>query len=509
MQQAIGWLRRVLRGEGPAQPLGAVVAVLLGSIMTSTFTRTFSLALADLRGAYGLSFDEGAWLQTVTNAPQLLVAPAIPLMVVTFGARRVLITAGIAFAVVASLTPFARSLPMIFLLHGLDGLLLGCFIPATIATVFANLHPRWWLIALGTYTARLTLSLHLGVPLTGLYVEGGMWQGIYWEAAAAALVLVMLIIASQPGRPANTELWRRTNKGEIALFCLGLTLIYAALDQGNRLDWLESGTVSALLLGGLILLAAAITWQFVSPLPFAHPRALARRNIWLGLLLVTLFGTMSLATALLIPNFLGTVAQLKAEQSADALWWVSGVQLLAVPLCIWLLRRVDPRVPIVIGLVAVLLGCWLGSTISSVWRADDFTASTIALGFGNGMIFLALVSIIIANAKREEIVAMVAYVQVPRIVGPELATAILTTFLRKHEAIHSVLLGAYASQPRLAMLDASVSSMAATVRREAHVLATADAFRFCFLVALLALLLTSLLRATPPNPLTARPAPAD
>ncbi|MFD2138220.1 hypothetical protein ACFSLT_28630 [Novosphingobium resinovorum] len=56
------WIVRVshafLTGNVNARPIGAVVAVLLGTFMTSLFTRDFGISLADIRGAYGLSVDE-------------------------------------------------------------------------------------------------------------------------------------------------------------------------------------------------------------------------------------------------------------------------------------------------------------------------------------------------------------------------------------------------------------------------------------------------------------------
>src|SRR5712671_1050473 len=42
---------------------------------------------------------------------------------------------------------------------------------------------------------------------------------------------------------------------------LGLALIYAALDQGNRLDWLNSGLVWGLLLAGAILLVGFLVHE--------------------------------------------------------------------------------------------------------------------------------------------------------------------------------------------------------------------------------------------------------
>ena len=39
---------------------------------------------------------------------------------------------------------------------------------------------------------------------------------------------------------------------------LGLALIYAGLDQGNRLDWLNSGLIWGLMLAGGVLLVGSI-----------------------------------------------------------------------------------------------------------------------------------------------------------------------------------------------------------------------------------------------------------
>ena len=61
-------------GRGPLsqggiapRPLFAVVAVLLGSFLANFDSRLTTVGLADLRGAFSLGFDEGAWLSTAGN----------------------------------------------------------------------------------------------------------------------------------------------------------------------------------------------------------------------------------------------------------------------------------------------------------------------------------------------------------------------------------------------------------------------------------------------------------
>ena len=491
----------ILHGRAKSRPLGAVVAVLFGTLMTSLFTRDFGISLADIRGAYGLSVDQGSWLNSVTNAAQLLAAPAVPLMVVIFGPRRVLVTSALVFVIAMILTPLASGIPLIFGLHILDGFLLGCFVPATLAIVFGNLSPRFWLVALGLYSVRLTLALHTGVSLSGWFVENIGWQAIYWQAAVFAAAFMLLAAISFPDRRPNWTLWQRTNKGELMMFCVGLTLVYVGLDQGNRLDWGASGTIVGLLSGGGVLIAAGVAWQFLSLAPFAHPAPLLQRNIYLPLIIVTLFGMTSAATSLLIPNFLTTVGHLKPEQSGTALWWIDLIQIVAIPLTIWSIRHGDIRLSLAIGLVMVMIGCWLGNGISNVWRADDFAILSVLIGMGNSAILLTCIAMTVANAAREDLISLVAYIQIPRVVGPEFATAVLTTLIRKREALHSVIKGSGISQVRMAALDHVPGALASVVRREAYVLAYADAYRFCFWIAALALLQVVFLRPTPPHPL--------
>ncbi|MBB3594904.1 hypothetical protein FHX08_005314 [Rhizobium sp. BK529] len=53
------------------------VAMIMASLLTAFDVRTSSIGLADLRGAFGLGFDEGAWLSNFSTAPQILIAPSI------------------------------------------------------------------------------------------------------------------------------------------------------------------------------------------------------------------------------------------------------------------------------------------------------------------------------------------------------------------------------------------------------------------------------------------------
>ena len=81
----------VAAGRPSHYPILGAAAVLVGAFVVNFDTRLFSIGLPDLRGAFGLSFDEGAWLSTVATGSQILVAPAIAWLATVFGVRRVLV----------------------------------------------------------------------------------------------------------------------------------------------------------------------------------------------------------------------------------------------------------------------------------------------------------------------------------------------------------------------------------------------------------------------------------
>ena len=103
--------------------------------------------------------------------------------------------------------------------------------------------------------------------------------------------------------------------GGMLLLGTGVSMVYAGLDQGNRLDWLESGTVAALLIGGGVLCVAFLINETLVRRPWAHVSVLFSRNVGLSLVVILLYTLASLSNSSLVPNFLGTVGQLRPEQT--------------------------------------------------------------------------------------------------------------------------------------------------------------------------------------------------
>jgi DHA2 family multidrug resistance protein len=505
------------------QPWLAVAAVLLGAMMTGFDTRVFSFGLTDLRGAFGLGFDEGAWLSTIATAPQLLIAPAIGWMVVVFGLRRVLIAPALLYALLSAALPLFHDYQILLVLHFVRALLLGMFIPAVIIVIVSSIPPRWWLPMLAIYVVRLPLSLNAGAGLAGWYVDGPGWQWIYWQAVPAALLLALLFHLGAPRVPVKHQMIDRADWGGMLLLGASVAMLYAGLDQGNRLDWLESEIVAGLLFGAAILFAAFLLNEALIPEPWAHIRVLLTWNVFLGIMTVVAYTITSLSNSQLLPNYLRTIAQLRPEQIAPLLFWYVAVPLIPLlVLAVWLLRRIDARYLIVAGLTGFAFAAWLGSRITGVWGPEDFIPMALVQAAAQNFTFLGIIVFTLSNAPPAQALALGAYIQVIRLDGSELGASLMTTFLREREQLHSHLIGLHVVSgdgdvatvlQRLSAFFAhrgsadlatarSVGSLGLKVQQQANVLSYIDGFQLTFWVAIAGLVLVALMRPSPPGPLS-------
>src|SRR5580700_7742936 len=220
-------------------PWLGLIAVLMGTFISTLNGRLSTFGLADIRGAVGAGFDEGAWITTAQTAAQMLITIPAVWMGATYGPRRVLIGASIAFAIISLLTPYSPNLPTLLTMQFLGGLATGFFIPLTLSFILLNMPPKYWAFGIAIYALNLELSLNISASLEGWYVEHHSWRWIFWQNVPLALIMSLCLhrgIAAQPitARPPHDTFGLLAGGW-------GLALIYAALDQGNRLDWQNSG----------------------------------------------------------------------------------------------------------------------------------------------------------------------------------------------------------------------------------------------------------------------------
>jgi DHA2 family multidrug resistance protein len=515
----------VSRGGIAPQPLFAVGAVLLGAFLANFDSRLTSVGLPDLRGAFSLGFDEGAWLSTAGIGSQILIAPAVAWLATVFGLRRVLGIPSVVYAVVSLVIPFVHDYATLIALSIVHGMLLGTFVPATLMIILRNLPIKWWLPAISIYSIRVGFALDTSTWLVGFYVDHLGWQWLYWQGVVIAPLMGLMVYLGTPNEQINRDLLRHADWGGMLLLGASVSMIYAGLDQGNRLDWLESGTVMALLLAGGALFIAFLINETLVHQPWAHVNVLFSRNVGLSLVAILLYTLTSLSNSSLVPNFLSVVGLMRPEQSGVLLLTFGALPMVVlVPFSIFLLRYFDARFVVVLGFSAFAAANLWGTQLTHDWARGDFVGIVILQSIGQALTLLPIIILALSNVDPTRTTAFAAYIQIMRLGGAEIGVALMGTWLRVREQIHSNYLGLhiqngtfdvtrllkqlgdyFASHGAGAASARALGTLSARVQREANVLAYIDGFWLCFWLAMAALFFVALITRAPPGPFTPAP----
>lgn len=502
------------------RPIIGIAAVILGAFISSLNTKLTSFGIADIRGGLGFGFDEATWIGTGFGVAQMMVTPAAAWMSTVLSTRRVLLWTGAVFALTSVLPPVVRDYDTVIVLQFVRGLAVGAFIPAALGFVLRSLAPRWWMWGIAAYSFRFVFSQNIAGAIEGWYSETGHWQWIFWQNVPLTLVMLALVWAAMPHRPIDRVMLARTDWGGIIYAGAGFALIYAGLDQGNRLDWFNSGLIDGLLLGGAFLVVVFFVHEALAPYPLIHLPVLVQPNVWGPALLISVYGFGSTATGYVLPDYMTRIQGLRDIQIGDTLNWIALPQIVLVPLVALLVRRIDARHILVVGFATIAIGSWMDTGLTHDWAGGDFLPSQCVEAVGLAFAITALVTYAISHITPAQAAAIATTIQIARLMGAELGSAVIQTFVRVREQTHSNLIGLHvtgggtataSAQTQLSGLFAAHSGdpaargiglLAATVQREAYVLAYIDAFWLIAWASLAGLLLILLLRRPPPNPLT-------
>src|SRR5271170_5554633 len=421
-------------------PWLGLVAVLMGTFISTLSGRLSTFGLADIRGAVSAGFDDGAWITTALTVAQMFVTLAANWMGAACGPRRVLIGASIAFALISLLTPNSANLPMLLTLQFLGGLATGFFIPLTLSFILRNMPPKYWAFGIAIYALNLELSLNISASLEGWYVEHHSWRWIFWQNVPLALIMSLCLHRGIAVKPIIT----RPPKDVFGLLAggLGLALIYAALDQGNRLDWLNSGLVCGLLAAGVLLLVAIVIHSARIPHPLLNLKVVFGPPLPILFLLIAFLRLTITSTAFLIPLYLGTVRGFRALETGDTLIWVALPQLLFCPLAALMLRRSDARLVAAIGFIFISVACLMVAyNLTPLWGSYQFLPSSFLQSLGQSFALSGVIFFGVLHLKPQDALTFGVILQTARLMGGEIGTAFVTTLARVREQVASNLLG--------------------------------------------------------------------
>jgi MFS transporter, DHA2 family, multidrug resistance protein len=467
--------------EVSTRPLIGILGVVLGAGLVTLTGRMLSLGLADLKGHVGIGYDNGAWFDSAYNASLMFIGPFTVYLGGLLGPRRILLFAAGIFALTCIFLPLIHSYSLLVVVLVLAGLTSGTFYPLTLTFALRNIPLRYLPFTIALYATFVDGAVNIAPSLYGWFRDQLSWEWMFWNSAVLAPVMMLCIYLGIPPQPPRKKGGPAPSFVGFLYLSAGLALIFASLQQGQRLDWFRSGVFNALFWSGCFFLLCSLIRRLYSPnFLVALPYLGNWNTLLLGILLFWFRFTLC-STIILIPQSLA-IRGFEADQIGPAIIW-SALPLLPVAFIagLMLLNRMDPRLLFAAGLACTAFAAWLNSQYSSAWAAENFYRTELLTGVGQAFSFIGLVGCIVLEAiftgglaKPERALTFSAFFHVVRLFGGTAGAIYMGHFLSDREKLHSNLLGLHVSLGN-AVTDQNLYGMTAWLAAKSSGVATAGA----------------------------------
>src|SRR5271157_573708 len=516
-----------ISSEVTTRSLLGIVGVIIGAGLVTLTGRMLSLGMADLKGHVGISYDQGAWLDSAYNASLMFIGPFTVYLGGLLGPRRILLFAAGMFAVTCAFLPLIHNYSLLVAALIVAGLTSGTFYPLTLTFALRISPLRFLPLTMAFYATFIDGAVNIAPSLYGWYRDHLSWHWMFWNSAVIAPVMLVCIYFGIPEPPPRKKDEAAPSFAGFLYLSAGLALMLAAFEQGERLDWWRSGVYNALFWSGAFFTLCALIRRLRGPNPLvALPYLWKRNTVLLGSLLFWFRFTLTL-TIILIPQSLA-IHGFEANQIGPAIIW-SALPLLPVALIggLLMLRGLDPRLLLAGGLTCTALAAVLSAQYTSAWAAENYYRTELLIGVGQSFSLIGLVGCIILQgiftgglAKPQWILTFSAFFHTIRLFGGTAGAIYMAHFLAEREKLHSNLLGLHVTQGSwitdwniramtagvygkssgmTAAGGRAVDLIAARLRLQAYSLSLIDGFLLVAWTCAIALVLVALLRKSPLN----------
>jgi DHA2 family multidrug resistance protein len=429
-------------------PYVGTLGVFLGAGIVTLNGRLISVGLPDLRGAMGLGIDEASWIPTAYNMALMFMGPFSVYLGGLLGPRRVLLYSGTIFSISSILLPFSPNLQVMLCLQVISGLASGTFYPLTLSYALRALPIRYVIYAIGIYSMDIVGATSIGTSLEAWYVEHLSWHWIFLQSALLTPLMMLCIYLSIPNPPPRSGpkpflSWRGFLYGSLAL-----SLIFAALDQGERLNWSHSGVIVGLLVTAGFLLVVTVIRRWLSPNPLVNPMFLVNRNTALICACLFCFRFVMLAIAFLLPAILTATQNYKPLETGPVLLWLIPPLIVSGVIAARLMRRFDNRLVFASGFTVVAIACLINAQVTGAWSGGNFLVSQIVIALGLAVAFTALVGSFVQNAfdtgaltNPINVLTYASFIHCIRLLGGEAGTALMQRLISVREQFHFSMIG--------------------------------------------------------------------
>lgn len=489
------------------------LSIMLATIMQVLDTTIANVALPSMVGDLGASRDTINWVLTSYIVAAAIMTPLTGWLSDRFGRKELFLVSVVGFTITSMACGVAWSLETMVLFRLLQGVFGAAIVPLS-QTFLLDINPRERHgQAMAMWGAGIMVGPIIGPTLGGWLTEALNWRWVFFINLPVGIVAFLGCAAYLPSVARRL---RGFDFFGFAMLSLGVGALQLMLDRGAEVDWFSSPEI-------WIELGLALTgfWVFVVHLAtgrdtFIDPRIFADRNFVTGLVFIFVIGIVLLASLALLPPMLANIFGYPTITTGIIMAPRGVGTMISMIVVGRLVRRVDPRYLVVVGLVMTAYSLYVMTGFSPQMDDRLIIETGIVQGLGLGLVFVPLSTVAFATLDARYRTDAASLFSLVRNIGSSIGISIVTVYLTRNVQVNHVELSAFVNpfsdalrtiSPAATQGDPSaLSRIDQLVNQQALMISYIDDFKLMMIVTLCAIPLALMLRK--PKVLSAEGLPA-
>ena len=366
------------------------VSVMVAMIMQILDTTIANVALPHMQASLGAAQDTITWVLTSYVVAAAIATPITGWLSDNIGRKRLFLICIVGFVATSALCGTAFTLSEMVLFRILQGAFGAALAPLS-QSVIIDINPRERQgQAMALWGAGIMVAPIVGPTIGAYLTDHFSWRWCFYINVPIGALAILGIVLFMPD---TVRRFRRFDFFGFAMLSIAIGALQFMLDRGAEKDWFQSAEI--LIEFGLFI---GCGWMFVVHTimdrePFLDMRLFTDRNFASSLLFIFVIGIILLATMALLPPMLQSLFGYPVVTVGIVLAPRGIGTLISMMVVGRLVRKVDPRILVAIGLACTAYSLYAMTYFSLEMTYWPIVWTGIIQGFGLGFVFIPLSTI--------------------------------------------------------------------------------------------------------------------
>ncbi len=418
--------------------LGLITAGIL-QVLDATI---INVALPQMAGNLGASYQEIAWVSTGYILSNVVVLPMTAYFAIRFGRKNYLTFSILLFIVASFMCGISHSLvEVVFwrIVQGAGGAALMSTAQATLRQIFP---PEEQGIVQSIFILGIIVGPTIGPTVGGWITDNYTWSWCFFINVPIGLMSMFLVTSFLHDPPGMRDKTAKADYLGVVLLAVGLGSLQYVLEEGQQNDWFQDKTILRLAILSGVAIAALIYWE-LTPLnkhPIVDFRVLRNRTLSMSIVLLAAVGFGLYGGVYLFPLFTQNVLGFSPTQTGLVLLPGGILSGIGAIFCGRVLNGIkpliDPRILILVGLAIFVESMWQLGHMTIISGEPDARMALLIRGLGLGFLTTPINQVAYSSVTPKDAQQASGLINLVRQVGGSFGIAFLGTYVANQTNIH-------------------------------------------------------------------------